>query len=320
MFRIRFRVIVTALLLAPLLAGCSKKNTDDDDAPILRRDQARAPSAASGSAATAAPASDKAPAAARNITADCVESARASSEDRKHPAMHAFDERPTTAWNESAGGDGAGEWVEAKLRPGTYVSYVEVGGGWSATSQPGNVDLWEHNNSFRKMKVTWDQGSAEVTFDRSTDRGKKKRVEVKAPTTALRFSAIEVDRGRFNDLCLDDVLIYGEYDGPKGPVDECKDVTSTCASDLFVQLASPLPSAPADYDYPHTHKLLAGRKEFSGTRFVETYKNGNRVMGAIVKNRCYADKLMKVHDEALKSRPQASCERIDVRRVIFEIP
>jgi hypothetical protein len=87
-----------------------------------------------------------------------------------------------------------------------------------------------------------------------------------------------------------------------------------------VQLAIPLPTTPDTYDYPLTQKLLIGRREFSGTRVVETVKNGKRVMGAIVKNRCYADKLTKLADDAMHSNPQTSCERIDVSRVVFVVP
>jgi len=59
------------------------------------------------------------------------------------------------------------------------------------------------------MRVSWDGGEREVTFDRKNDRGRRKRVEVGAVTRTLRITALEVDRGRFADLCLDDVAIYG---------------------------------------------------------------------------------------------------------------
>ena len=145
----------------------------------------------------------------RDLSA-CIVRARASSEQPRHPAMHAFDQRPSTAWNEAAPGDGTGEWVEVVLEPGTRVDYVEVGGGWSAMSEGGALDLWAHNNSFRVMKVSFDGGAREVTFDRKTDRGVKKRVELGVATTSVRFTAIAVDRGRFDDLCLDDAVLYGK--------------------------------------------------------------------------------------------------------------
>jgi hypothetical protein len=254
--------------------------------------------------------------------------ARASSEHPRHPAIHAFDEKPSTAWNENADGDGTSEWVEVQLKPGTVVHYVEAGGGWSAMSNPGRVDLWEHNNSFRLMKISWDSGQKEVSFLRGSDRGKKKRVDIDAETKSIRFTAVEVDRGRFNDLCLDDVLIYGDCPAGEAPAAAVEVAAGTkcppardqaCQSDLFVQLATPLPTTPLSYDYPLTQKLLRGNPEFRGTRIVETTKNGRRIMGAIVRNRCVADELIRVADEAMKSNPQASCEPIRVDRTVFVV-
>jgi len=264
----------------------------------------------------------------RNINASCIVGARASSAHPRHPAIHAFDEKPSTAWNEDADGDGTGEWVEVLLKPGTVVHYVEASGGWSAMSNPGNVDLWEHNNSFRIMKVSWDSGQKEISFLRGSDRGTKKRVDIDTETKAIRFSAVEVDRGRFNDLCLDDVLIYGDCPAGETPVATVELAAGTkcppirdqaCDSDLFVQLATPLPTTPLSYDYPLTQKLLRGNPEFRGTRVVETTRNGRRVMGAIVRNRCVADELIRVADEAMKSNPQASCEPIRVDRTVFVV-
>jgi len=143
-----------------------------------------------------------------NIARLCRTGARASSAAPDHPAEHAFDGVPATAWTEGAPGPGAGEWVEAELRPGTFVSAVEVSGGWALRTGAG-VDLWTHNSTFRRMRVSWDGGEREVTFDRKNDRGRRKRVEVGAVTRTLRITALEVDRGRFADLCLDDVAIYG---------------------------------------------------------------------------------------------------------------
>jgi len=299
-----------------MIGGCCKS----EDKPTVAPEPV-----ASAPAATAS--EPPAPKVSRNITSSCVAGARASSAHPRHPAVHAFDEKPSTAWNENAAGDGTAEWVEVRLKPGTVVHYVEVGGGWSAMSNPGRVDLWEHNNSFRRMKVSWDSGKSEIAFQRATDRGKKKRVEIDAKTNSIRFTAVEVDRGRFNDLCLDDVLIYGDCpsgDTPKvaepAPGTKCPPTPDkACRKHLFVQLAVPLPSTPLSYDYPLTQKLLRGNPEFRGTRIVETTKKGKRVMGAIVRNRCVADELIRVADEAMKSNPQASCEQIDIDRTVFVV-
>ena len=161
-----------------------------------------APARPSASAAASAPAP------VRDITRLCRTDVRASSEREAHPAAHAFDGSSSTAWTESAAGDGSGSWIEASLRPGTYVSAIEVSGGWAFETSSG-VDLWQHNNTFRKMRVSWDGGEQIVDFDRARDRGHKKKIEIGATTRSVRITALEVDRGRFSDLCLDEVAIYG---------------------------------------------------------------------------------------------------------------
>jgi serine/threonine protein kinase len=154
------------------------------------------------------PVSSSAPAPIQNVTRICVSAIRSSSEQPEHPARHAFDGIPSTAWAESAPGDGAGEWLEAELRPKTWVSSVEVSGGWSTTTSAG-ADLWAINSTFRVMRISWDGGEAEVRFDRKADRGKRKQVRIEAETRRIRITAAEVDRGRFRDLCLDEVAIFG---------------------------------------------------------------------------------------------------------------
>jgi serine/threonine protein kinase len=143
-----------------------------------------------------------------DITRLCRTEVRASSEKPAHPAEHAFDGIAETAWTEASPGDGAGQWVEAEFRPDTWVSEVEVGGGWSAETASG-LDLWMHNTTFRRMRVSWDGGEKVVTFDRGTDRGKRKRIAVNAATRHVRITALEVDRGRFRDLCLDEIVVFG---------------------------------------------------------------------------------------------------------------
>jgi hypothetical protein len=159
-----------------------------------------APTPAAPPAASAAPIED--------VTRLCQRAVRASSERAEHPARHAFDGIPATAWTEADPGDGSGSWIEAELRPGTWVAAVEVGGGWSATTASG-LDLWAHNTTFRRMRVSWDGGERVVTFDRATDRGKRQRIAIDAPVRRLRITALEVDRGRWRDLCLDEVAIWG---------------------------------------------------------------------------------------------------------------
>jgi hypothetical protein len=144
----------------------------------------------------------------RDIT-ECV-TARASSSQSGHPPALAFDGRAATAWTEGAAGDGTGEWIEADLPPGTVVSYVEVSPGWSMRAADG--DRWELNGSFKTMRVSWDGGSVDVPFAR-TDRGVKKRVDIGRETKSVRLTAVAVHRGRFEDLSLDDVTVFGSVEG-----------------------------------------------------------------------------------------------------------
>jgi serine/threonine protein kinase len=172
------------------------------------------PPTAATSALPPAPSASAAPLAVKDITRLCRTAVRASSQEPGHPAEQAFDGIPDTAWTEASPGDGAGQWVEADFRPGTWVSEVVVSGGWSSTTGAG-ADLWKINSTFRRMRVSWDGGEQVVTFDRATDRGKHKRVAVNSRTRHIRITALEVDRGPFLDLCLDEVVIYGRC--PPGP-------------------------------------------------------------------------------------------------------
>lgn len=139
-----------------------------------------------------------------------------ASEQKDHTAIDAFDESPKTAWNDDAP-DGTNQWVEARLQTGTFVDHVEVGGGWSSTADNGQSDLWTLNSSFKTMKVTWEGGSADVTFARDANRGVKKTVKIGAVTSFVRFTATAVDRGKYKDLCLDDAIVYGSCPSPAAP-------------------------------------------------------------------------------------------------------
>jgi serine/threonine protein kinase len=169
----------------------------------------RSPASSAGPSASAAPSATVRTPVTGNITRLCMKSVRASSAAKDHPAAHAFDGIVATAWTDGVKGDGSGEWIELELEPESYVSEVEVSGGWAHQTES-RVDLWTHNATFRRMQVAWDSGEAEVAFDRKKDRGKKKRVKVDKRVTRLRFTALEVDRGRFADLCLDEVAVFGE--------------------------------------------------------------------------------------------------------------
>ncbi|MEI7894792.1 MAG: hypothetical protein WCI05_16970 [Myxococcales bacterium] len=311
---------VTVAILGML--GACKKKIEDDDLAVRRTDNA--PSAVATSNVPTPAASVPVAAAERevtDITLEAVVSARASSFHQDadpfnppHPPIHAFDQNPNTAWNHESPTDGTGEWLEARLKPNTFVGYVEVSGGWAAMS--GRVDLWSSNSSFRVMRVNWDGGSALVKFDRKADRGNKKRVDINKVTTTLRFTAVEVDTGKWKDLCVDDINIYGEAGESLCP----RTLEPSCPSGLFVQMAMPLAMTPATYDYPLAQLMLRGKKDFSGIKLIETRRNGKRVMGALVPNRCIALKLVEITNENWHANAQSMCEAVVPTRVVLELP
>lgn len=290
-------------LVAPVLfvaLACSKKSGDTSPAPSA---------SASASAAAASAKPPQGP--PIDVTLTCVVSANASSEQKSHPALHAFDEDTQTAWNDQAP-DGTGQWVEAKLRPGTFVDHVEVGGGWSAKTGDGQ-DLWPLNASFKTMKVTWDGGSAEVEFNRATDRGVKKAVKIGAVTTFVRFTATAVDKGKSADLCLDDAIVVGNC------ASDCESAANACADTTFVQLATVPATTAATYEFPLTRKMLQGHPDLVGVRVVEATKGDKRVMGAVAKNKCQADAIVRLAHAWEVVQPTALCEKLTVKRDVWTI-
>jgi len=202
----------TALLVA-LLACKQLKGLQTEDKKTSGATPARTPTATATATATGAPTAPRGnaqrpPGRVEDITQDAVLSIETSSEKKKQPAKNLFDQDPKTAWVEDSPSDGEGHFVEVKLVPGTYIAFVEVSSGWGSETRFGE-DLWELNNSARIMKVTWDSGEAEVSYLRSTDRGKKKKVDINATTDKLRFTAERIAKGKFNDLAIDDVNLYG---------------------------------------------------------------------------------------------------------------
>jgi hypothetical protein len=292
------RIFLVAPLMVVALA-CNKKSGDSSNA-------------AASASASAAAAAKPAPPPSGDVTLTCFVSAQASTEQKSHPAAHAFDEDVQTAWNDSAP-DGTGQWVETRLRPGTFVDHVDVGGGWSASTSDGKTDLWPLNSSYKTMHVTWEGGAADVQFNRATDRGVKKSVPIGTVTTFVRFTATAVDRGKYADLCLDDAIVFGSCAA------DCDGPANACADTMFVQLAIPQPTTAETYDYPLTRTMLKGHPDFVGARVVEVTRNGQRVMGAVVKNRCQADAIVRLARAWDIIQPTAMCEKLTVRREVWPI-
>jgi hypothetical protein len=208
------------LLFTLLLLGCDalpyELDLGGDETPTAAASVTASPAATAAPVATAPAASaspkrkppEPAPGPVVDITADAITAVTSSSEQTKFLAKNLFDHDAKTAWVEASPSDGEGHWVEVALVPGTFVSHVEVSAGWAHETRF-KEDLWEINTSVRVMKVSWDGGEDTVSFQRSTDRGKKKKLEIGARTSKLRFTAEAVAVGKFEELAIDDHNLFG---------------------------------------------------------------------------------------------------------------
>ncbi len=149
------------------------------------------------------------------------------------------------------------------------------------------VDLWEHNNSFRTMKISWDGGEATVEFNRLADRGRRKRVPVGKVIGSFKITAVAADKGRFNDLCVDDVYVFGALASPRadGPDAACADASpADCPDGLFMKLPGvALPRIARE----KVDQLAVDRALF-GVQMLSDRKAGP---GILVRNACQAAKV-----------------------------
>lgn len=132
-----------------------------------------------------------------------------SSEMRNHPAVHAFDGTHKTAWNESARGQGEGEWIEAVFSSPQRFRYIRLATGYSAISDKWG-DLFVRNAHIKKLKVTFDGGSKKIV-----DVGEQEReVELRdfdLTASRVRFKILEVYPGAdWADLCMSEIELWGE--------------------------------------------------------------------------------------------------------------
>ncbi|MBI4700144.1 MAG: hypothetical protein HY744_03080 [Deltaproteobacteria bacterium] len=92
-----------------------------------------------------------------------------------------------------------------------------------------------------------------------------------------------------------------------------------CSADLFVQLMFVGAHVPDTYDHPDVQKILRAKPDYKGVRLVEALKNNKRILAAIARNRCQAERLAKDADAALKTGAWPLCERIEVIRTVLEV-
>jgi hypothetical protein len=283
----RFAALVAMTAALSLIAGCSKKKNLDDDVEIRRGDGTR-----DTTATTAAPA-----AASAAIVIPDVPLERSAVP--KIPEWTAATEHgmqpPGCFWKVVR------EWLKLNCRADDPKAVTEI-------SNLG-VNGLDH--------FTWQTSGQVVDVIARLVRGRRGTARFE-----LASQTLEVGYDWSDGKPAPEVIWHpiANTVAAKAEADECRNAPRTCPMDMFVQLATPQPSTPADYDYPLTQKMLLGRKEFSGTRVVEATRNGRRILGAIVKNRCYADRLVEIADDAMHTHPAAMCERIDVLRVIYTVP
>ncbi len=223
------------------------------------------------------------------ITKSAVADVKASSEQACHGARYAFDGWPTTSWTEDSPGDGTGEWVEATFVPGTFVEYVDVSGGWFTKRSNRLFDAWDKNNVFQTMKVTWDGGEETVEFNRFTDKGRRKRVKIGKAVKSLKLTAVAVNKGTYNDLCLDDIWIFGSISGAPAPeASACADAPpAACPDGLFMAMGSAaLPSKTKE-----VVEKLGSDSTLYGVEIANDKKLG---VGLLARNRCQADKITSI--------------------------
>jgi len=286
----RSMVVTLSLFTLALPVSCKSKS---DEAPASS-------ATAAMSAAPTATAVAAAPRTVNEVTKRAVVQVKASSEQACHLAGYAFDGWPTTSWTEDSPGDGTGEWLEATLAEGTFVEYLEVSAGWFTKRSNRAFDAWDKNNTFRTMKLTWDGGEATVEFNRYTDKGRRKRVKVGKAVKTLKLTAVAVDKGTFNDLCLDDIWIFGSIAGapPQDPA-ACSDAPpAECPDGMFMAMASAA--------VPSKTKEVVEKLGTDATLYGVEIANDKKLgVGLIARNKCQAEKIARILGPEVGS-PQCS--------------
>jgi hypothetical protein len=160
-----------------------------------------------------------------NVTKDVIEAVNASDAYDTNTPAFAVDGKPTTSWSARP----TGAWFEVGLLPGTRVDGIELGGQRTGKNSKG-AERWDVNGVMKKVAVEWDGGKGELTFDRATDKGVRKKLGIGAVTRKLRISVLEVDKGtESDDVDIDELAIFGTKGPTKAP--DKTGLTSLCKAD-----------------------------------------------------------------------------------------
>jgi hypothetical protein len=303
------KCIALLTLALAVSAGCKSKASDGQGTSTEAPGSSASAASVSPAAQTATAAKDTAqPRTITEITKRAVADVKASSEQACHGARYAFDGWPTTSWTEDSPGDGTGEWVEATLVPGTFVEYVDVSGGWFTKRSNRLFDAWDKNNVFQTMKLTWDGGEETVEFNRFTDKGRRKRVKIGKAVKSLKLTAVAVNKGTYNDLCLDDIWIFGSIAGaPPADPAVCSDAPpAACPDGLFMAMASAaLPSKTRE-----VVEKLGSDSTLYGVEIANDKKLG---VGILARNKCQAEKIAKFLGPEVGA---AQCTALDLQAFV----
>lgn len=175
--------------------------------PAASATGAAKPAASAASAPAAAPAGP-----AEDITLKAVEGVNASTAFKTNTPAMAADGKTSTAWSAR----GSNVWVELGLRPGTFVSEIELAG--QRADKYGTLERWDASAVISHAVVTWDGGQGEVRFDRAKDKGVRRRVAVGKQTGWVRVFVKEISEGTQQnsriDVDIDEIKVLGSTTEP----------------------------------------------------------------------------------------------------------
>lgn len=143
-----------------------------------------------------------------------------SNRRERHPAEHAIDDDPRTAWNDHVPGAGVGSWLEMRFDGPQNIRRIRMTPGWDHVTRRGQ-DLFTANSHFRRVRFVFDGGvsrTADVAYDQRV-----LVVDIGGVTSSsLRVVADDVwDGTAYHDLCIGDIAVEGTRAGYGQPAGGC---------------------------------------------------------------------------------------------------
>lgn len=210
---------------APAASGAGSAKPAASGAPAASASPAASGAASAAPAASAAASPPKPEDFGPDITKDAVEAINANFAYDTNQPLAAIDGKIATAWSAPP----TGAWLEVGLYPGTRVDGIEIDGA-RADKNANGEERWDIGGVIKKVKVEWDGGSAELTFDRAKDKGVRKKLPIGVNARKLRLSFLEVDKGsKSGDVDVDELKIFGATSGLKAP--DKAGLTSLCKAE-----------------------------------------------------------------------------------------